>query len=160
MAVSRGKLIFDAAFTLGFLVFFAILCVDCARRETVTCDRSLGKPRCIVEFKGLLSSSFTTYDDLTGVRVIDNETRRGGHWYEIALKDREGHEHLVADSIDPEEAKRVEAWFADGTRDVKAVRESYSDTLLILGAFLAAVSVFLLWALVSNWRDWRGRKVP
>ena len=47
--------------------------------EKIVCERATGRPRCTVEVNGLVSSETTAYDDLTGVRAIEHETR--DVWY-------------------------------------------------------------------------------
>jgi hypothetical protein len=149
------KLIIDAVFGVGLVVLFVYLVFDWARHETIRCDRVTGRPRCTVEVKGLTSSTTTVYDDLVGVRMIEHETRRGGFWYELGLKDSAGEEHAVADSIEPEDAKRVENWFVNREKKVEVARQGYGDGLLILLLFNAAAIIFMAWVTVSEYRDWR-----
>lgn len=153
MRVSRGKLIFDAVIGVVVLALFVNMLIECGRSETVVCERETGRPRCTVVAGRLASSTTTVYDDVVGVRAVEHENVRGQTWYDIALKDRAGREHAVADSIDPDDAKRVETWFVEREPRVEVAREAYSDRLLIASVILGAGLLLLAWSVISRLRE-------
>ncbi len=149
------KLVIDALIAVIVVGLFVYSLVDYGESERVVCDRVTNRPRCTVVVDGVVSSSTTVYGDLAGVRVIDHETLRGGHWYGVGLKDRAGTEQEVATSIPEEDAQRMEKWFVDGERRVEVVRGAFSGNVIIFIVTLALVSLLMIWSALRQWRDFR-----
>ncbi len=148
------RMVVNALSAIALLVLFVVLIFKWCREERIVCERATGRPRCTVEVNGLASSDTTVYDDLTGVRAIEHETR--GVWYMLGLRDRAGRETEVVE-LPEEDAQRAETWFVEREQRVEiAVNHQTIGMLfgLVVGLLVFALNV---WGFQSDWRARRAR---
>jgi hypothetical protein len=129
--------IFGIVAALIFVVLGGYGMQDCAAHEVLTCDRSMGSPRCTL-VDGAFTSETRVFADesLAALRAV-RHAAKGRPTYGVAVVNRAGDAHEVVHLLEELDAKRAEGWFASSEPRLELIHPRYPFGMVLAGLLIA-----------------------